>query len=97
MCKLWYNRVLFLIIRLPTRSTLTDTLFPYTALFRSCDHADDDARSIRRRDTRADRSQPHRHRAGSHAPPPRRLALSYPASQTISTSVTSPKIGRAHV
>src|SRR3546814_18930257 len=27
---------LFLIIRLPPRSTRTDTLFPYTTLFRSC-------------------------------------------------------------
>src|SRR3546814_6223229 len=26
-------------IRRPPRSTLTDTLFPYTTLFRSCDHA----------------------------------------------------------
>src|SRR3546814_15430364 len=28
--------VFFLMIRLPPRSTRTDTLFPYTTLFRSC-------------------------------------------------------------
>src|SRR3546814_4781212 len=28
-------------IRRPPRSTLTDTLFPYTTLFRSCVHRDD--------------------------------------------------------
>src|SRR3546814_13488451 len=28
----------FLMIRRPPRSTRTDTLFPYTTLFRSCDH-----------------------------------------------------------
>src|SRR3546814_14019059 len=27
-------------IRLPPRSTRTDTLFPYTTLFRSCSHCD---------------------------------------------------------
>src|SRR3546814_14304324 len=29
-------------IRRPPRSTRTDTLFPYTTLFRSCDYADSD-------------------------------------------------------
>src|SRR3546814_14221055 len=32
----------FLMIRRPPRSTRTDTLFPYTTLFRSDDHADVD-------------------------------------------------------
>src|SRR3546814_11477499 len=32
--------VFFLIIRRPPRSTRTDTLFPYTTLFRSGDHVD---------------------------------------------------------
>src|SRR3546814_17840894 len=32
----------FLMIRLPPRSTRTDTLFPYTTLFRSIDRATDD-------------------------------------------------------
>src|SRR3546814_12028567 len=31
----------FLMIRRPPRSTRTDTLFPYTTLFRSCDMAND--------------------------------------------------------
>src|SRR3546814_7981433 len=33
----------FLMIRRPPRSTRTDTLFPYTTLFRSKPHADDRA------------------------------------------------------
>src|SRR3546814_15088757 len=35
----------FLMIRRPPRSTRTDTLFPYTTLFRSC-RVDDDATAI---------------------------------------------------
>src|SRR3546814_13099641 len=31
----WNGRVFFLMIRRPPRSTRTDTLFPYTTLFRS--------------------------------------------------------------
>src|SRR3546814_2084096 len=31
-----YNYIFFLMIRRPPRSTRTDTLFPYTTLFRSC-------------------------------------------------------------
>src|SRR3546814_12805657 len=34
-CCLIYNAVLFLMKRRPPRSTRTDTLFPYTTLFRS--------------------------------------------------------------
>src|SRR3546814_2314389 len=33
MC--WLSRIFFLMIRRPPRSTRTDTLFPYTTLFRS--------------------------------------------------------------
>src|SRR3546814_17835326 len=36
VCQAWY--FLFLTIRLPPRSTRTDTLFPYTTLFRSSPH-----------------------------------------------------------
>src|SRR3546814_8334460 len=32
----WLCGILFLMIRRPPRSTRTDTLFPYTTLFRSC-------------------------------------------------------------
>src|SRR3546814_13739656 len=32
---MWYYLFFFLMIRRPPRSTLTDTLFPYTTLFRS--------------------------------------------------------------
>src|SRR3546814_12720827 len=35
----FYIFIFFLIIRRPPRSTRTDTLFPYTTLFRSPDHA----------------------------------------------------------
>src|SRR3546814_18362243 len=34
---MWYAFVVFLMIRRPPRSTRTDTLFPYTTLFRSID------------------------------------------------------------
>src|SRR3546814_8059806 len=46
----------FLMIRRPPRSTRTDTLFPYTTLFRSCAHSD------RHRDPPSPAS-PARHRA----------------------------------
>src|SRR3546814_12439024 len=38
----WSSYMFFLLIRRPPRSTRTDTLFPYTTLFRS-DFAEDDA------------------------------------------------------
>src|SRR3546814_8099132 len=38
----------FLMIRLPPRSTRTDTLFPYTTLFRSAQHGDTGAADARR-------------------------------------------------
>src|SRR3546814_11672785 len=34
-CCVWFFFVFFLMIRRPPRSTRTDTLFPYTTLFRS--------------------------------------------------------------
>src|SRR3546814_11877848 len=34
-CRDWCVNILFIIIRRPPRSTRTDTLFPYTTLFRS--------------------------------------------------------------
>src|SRR3546814_19972133 len=34
--KSYFRVICFLMIRRPPRSTLTDTLFPYTTLFRSC-------------------------------------------------------------
>src|SRR3546814_11997945 len=34
-CEYWYFSFFFLMIRRPPRSTRTDTLFPYTTLFRS--------------------------------------------------------------
>src|SRR3546814_11974553 len=39
--RLLYVRFFFLMIRRPPRSTRTDTLFPYTTLFRSIDTAPD--------------------------------------------------------
>src|SRR3546814_18251180 len=44
----------FLMIRRPPRSTRTDTLFPYTTLFRSADHAIDPAHVSRRPCQRVD-------------------------------------------
>src|SRR3546814_13887474 len=37
LCRLFVFVVFFLMIRRPPRSTRTDTLFPYTTLFRSTD------------------------------------------------------------
>src|SRR3546814_1366398 len=54
----------FLMIRRPPRSTRTDTLFPYTTLFRSAG----EARRTRRR------AGPHRHRARRTGRPLSRLA-----------------------
>src|SRR3546814_7559780 len=53
-----YSRFFFLMIRRPPRSTRTDTLFPYTTLFRSL-HAQLHALRARRRAARQQR----RHRA----------------------------------
>src|SRR3546814_16468965 len=41
VCSFWYIILifLFLMIRRPPRSTRTDTLLPYTTLFRSCGRA----------------------------------------------------------
>src|SRR3546814_2144804 len=48
-------------IRRPPRSTRTDTLFPYTTLFRSAVHADEGATAIpRRQQRRIVESQPQR-------------------------------------
>src|SRR3546814_2628801 len=67
-CVLWV--FFFLMIRRPPRSTRTDTLFPYTTLFRSRHHRDGDHHARRqlrrqlclRRDARTLRHRPH-HRA----------------------------------
>src|SRR3546814_9328717 len=54
---------LFLMIRLPPRSTRTDTLFPYTTLFRSDREADSNAERIDRSDEPAEaRKTPTRRR-----------------------------------
>src|SRR3546814_5608020 len=42
--------VFFLMIRRPPRSTRTDTLFPYTTLFRSCSAGDAERHGERQRD-----------------------------------------------
>src|SRR3546814_10255270 len=65
----------FLMIRRPPRSTRTDTLFPYTTLFRSR-HAPGRARRGRRRAGAERRRQddPSRRHLRLHPPPPRRGA-----------------------
>src|SRR3546814_6983991 len=40
LCQICYYCVVFLMIRRPPRSTRTDTLFPYTTLFRSAHRTD---------------------------------------------------------
>src|SRR3546814_12619583 len=65
--------VVFLIITLPSRSTLTNTLFPYTTLFRSlARRAGDEAgqagtRAVRQAEDRDRRL--HRARGDVHGPP----------------------------
>src|SRR3546814_9671585 len=55
----------FLMIRRPPRSTRTDTLFPYTTLFRSGrTPAEDALRQGTARDDARDRRRPRLHRAG---------------------------------
>src|SRR3546814_16213354 len=65
----------FLMIRRPPRSTRTDTLFPYTTLFRSCrSRADWDKQLPSLRDRGADRFQRGGCRAVLPVPPDRRPA-----------------------
>src|SRR3546814_4550415 len=59
-----YVFIFFLMIRRPPRSTRTDTLFPYTTLFRS-------APAACRRWCRTDRRRAPRLRASEHPPVPR--------------------------
>src|SRR3546814_11597577 len=51
--------VFFLMIRRPPRSTRTDTLFPYTTLFRSHMDTQSPRRGHAARSDRPDRSRPH--------------------------------------
>src|SRR3546814_18795241 len=55
----------FLLIRRPPRSTRTDTLFPYTTLFRSVRRPDRDRRFGCARQAHASRSRHRRRRLGS--------------------------------
>src|SRR3546814_6986029 len=51
----YYFVVFFLMIRRPPRSTRTDTLFPYTTLFRSGNHRGQPQRRIEQRERREGR------------------------------------------
>src|SRR3546814_11824071 len=73
----------FLMIRRPPRSTRTDTLFPYTTLFRSCSVGVMPATAGQPRGTARSRSQ--------------RSRPSAPAPRTGSRRHLRGKIGRAHV
>src|SRR3546814_13406089 len=73
LCTLSICFIFFLMIRRPPRSTRTDTLFPYTTLFRSSGRH-------RRRGRRDDRHTAPDHTAPDHtALPSARLPLSDPA------------------
>src|SRR3546814_8862079 len=78
--------VLFLIIRRPPRLTRTDTLFPYTAPFRSPHHRPRRARYAAR--GRAARRRSTGRPCGRGTPPARRAA---------GREQPRPQIGRAHV
>src|SRR3546814_18109265 len=59
MFMMYFNFVFFLMMRRPPRSTRTDTLFPYTTLFRSSDariaqHPSDMAVALRLLDAQVD-------------------------------------------
>src|SRR3546814_5445982 len=59
--------VFFLMIRRPPRSTRTDTLFPYTTLFRSGERYDADDRPLGRFLLRGEaHPRPRRARVGAH-------------------------------
>src|SRR3546814_3820241 len=64
----------FLMIRRPPRSTRTDTLFPYTTLFRSVPVGDRGERVRHRPGERADRRQGCDHLAVRRVPLPGRVA-----------------------
>src|SRR3546814_12035917 len=88
----------FLRIRRPPRSTRTDTLFPYTTLFRSQRHAAGRPAARRGGDrTPARRPRPDRRRPGVHRRPPAGTAA--PGDRLIATDSYPPgeEIGRAHV
>src|SRR3546814_3241129 len=73
-------------IRRPPRSTRTDTLFPYTTLFRSCDDPQGRRRRGRGRRRRWGRGPP----AAARARPPRRpdLSAEVPMATTAATRRT---------
>src|SRR3546814_8096252 len=63
--------VYFLMIRRPPRSTRTDTLFPYTTLFRSLRRPPHHRRKDEVRDHPLPETTPRPRTLGSHAPHPR--------------------------
>src|SRR3546814_15372346 len=87
VCSVLLLFIFFLMIRRPPRSTRTDTLFPYTTLFRSSGCWERSGRSLRRRDRpssssrRTCRSAIDRgdspHIQGSSAPARRRVATAW--------------------
>src|SRR3546814_14767773 len=94
----------FLMVRPPPRSTLPDTLFPYTTLFRSA-RARRHGRTARLRRRRADPDRArHRgdgaaHQLAPHAGRPRRLWAvdRRRAADHRKLTFTGAEIGRAHV
>src|SRR3546814_13326454 len=104
------HTICFLSTLRPHISTLTDTLFPYTTLFRSRDcrrHAEPLAgpcwpshrRSFADRDADPRRSRPHaRHRLHSRLPPrDRAAAQAAPEPDVLGDVLAGHQIGRAHV
>src|SRR3546814_19091682 len=86
----------FVMIRRPPRSTRTDTLFPYTTLFRSCE---DDCAQAQQRPTQPRNPLETGHRRGEFPRPPLPLCpcLSCQVYRKPGAHIYSDEIGRAHV
>src|SRR3546814_19640919 len=88
----------FLMIRRPPRSTRTDTLFPYTTLFRSDDQLPRVAEAEDRSSERPDRHDCHRREHGPRGTHRAREGIG-PVPKSVGRALLLPvtEIGRAHV
>src|SRR3546814_20002696 len=96
LCYWCYGLVLFLIIRRPPRSTRTDTLVPYTTLFRSRDGTSGDRTSEMANLFKPDQRRRPRERRPRERPVLKKVVN--PSDQAGLARIVRPyEIGRAHV